>query len=324
MLKEMESVYAVYQEKSFSKAAEKLFISQPALSNMIKKIEAEIQFPIFDRSANPIQLTQEGEYYIASIEKIMKIQKEMEEYYNRLAGEKKGTITVGAATFFCAHVFPAIIRKFNEKYPGYTVNLLEANAKDLTKCLHMGVIDLSLDVEILDSAVYRARVWDEEYIVLAVPASFAVNRQLKDFQLTPEDIRSGRFLDPAFPAVGLQHFKDEPFLFLKRGNDMFRRGMKMCKNAGFSPHVVMYLDQLLTSYYVACKDTGIAFVRAGITDYVEAAAQVYFYKIADENSVRNIYLYDRKSARHSQAVQDFIQFMEEIHTPRKLKEKEEI
>ena len=50
MLNEMKYVYAVYREKSFSKAAQKLFVSQPALSNMIKKAEAEIGMPIFDRS----------------------------------------------------------------------------------------------------------------------------------------------------------------------------------------------------------------------------------------------------------------------------------
>ena len=54
MLREMDYVYAVYQEKSFSKAAKKLFVSQPALSRMVKKAEDEIGAPIFDRSTLPI------------------------------------------------------------------------------------------------------------------------------------------------------------------------------------------------------------------------------------------------------------------------------
>ena len=53
MLREMDYVYAVYQEKSFSKAAKKLFVSQPALSRMVKKAEDEIGAPIFDRSTLP-------------------------------------------------------------------------------------------------------------------------------------------------------------------------------------------------------------------------------------------------------------------------------
>ena len=84
MLKNMEYVYAVYLNQSFSKAAEELYISQPALSATIKKVEEEIGLPIFDRSSNPIQLTNAGEYYIECIENIMKMEKEMRAHFKRL------------------------------------------------------------------------------------------------------------------------------------------------------------------------------------------------------------------------------------------------
>ena len=60
MFQGMDYVYEVYCEKSFSKAAEKLFVSQPALSASIKKTEKKIGLPLFDRSTSPIQLTPAG------------------------------------------------------------------------------------------------------------------------------------------------------------------------------------------------------------------------------------------------------------------------
>ena len=57
-----EYIYAVYQEKSFSKAARKLYVSQPWLSATIKKAEEELGLPLFDRSTNPISLTEAGRY----------------------------------------------------------------------------------------------------------------------------------------------------------------------------------------------------------------------------------------------------------------------
>ena len=63
-------IFEVYREKSFTKAANKLFISQPALSAAIKKIEKNIGHELFDRSSNPIKLTEAGEIYIKSIEEI--------------------------------------------------------------------------------------------------------------------------------------------------------------------------------------------------------------------------------------------------------------
>ena len=64
MFSGMNYVYEVYKEQSFSKAAENLYISQPALSSMIKKIETKIGMPLFDRSTSPIQLTECGKKYI--------------------------------------------------------------------------------------------------------------------------------------------------------------------------------------------------------------------------------------------------------------------
>lgn len=314
MLKDMEYVYAVYLEKSFSKAAVKLFVSQPALSTTIKKVEAKIGLPLFDRSSTPIRLTHAGEYYIKSIEQVMEIQQDMELYFSSLLGEKKGTINVGSATFFCAHILPTIIQEFQKKYPGYKINLLEANANDMTKCLQSGVLDLSLDVDTLDTKTFNVRVWGKEHIILAVPAPYEINNRLKEYRITFEDLCSNRYLDPKYPKVNLKCFENEPFLFLKKGNDMYRRGFKMCKNAGFTPKPIMYLDQLLTSYYIACDGKGIAFVRAGIANYVEPTNKLFFYKIDDENSVRNIMLYYKKSAYLSKAAKDFIEFLNDKRT----------
>ena len=77
MLNEMKYVYAVYQEKSFSKAARKLQVSQPALSKMVRKVEKDIGVIIFDRSTIPVTVTREGAFYIKSIEDIMFIQRNL-------------------------------------------------------------------------------------------------------------------------------------------------------------------------------------------------------------------------------------------------------
>ncbi|MDR3563448.1 MAG: LysR family transcriptional regulator [Negativicutes bacterium] len=311
MLKNMNYVYAVYLNKSFSKAAEKLYISQPALSAAIKKVEEEIQLPIFDRSSNPIKLTTAGEYYIESIEKIMEIEKEMAAHFGRLLGSDRGVINVGSASFFCAYVLPTIMQEFKVEYPGYSVNIMEANADDLVKCLRSGIVDIILDVEKLDPNMFHSIVWAEEQIVLAVPAAYEVNRRLEKYRLTFADVGSGLYLDSRYPKVSLKEFERESFLLLKQGNDMYQRGLKMCKKAGFTPKVAMYLDQLLTAYYIACSGKGIAFVRAGVTHYLEATNKLFFYKIDDENSVRNIMLYYKKTNTLSKAGKDFIRFLQE-------------
>ena len=69
----MDYVYAVWQEKSFSAAARKLFVSQPALSASVRKVERELGLPIFNRSTTPLQLTDAGRAYIDAAERIFRI-----------------------------------------------------------------------------------------------------------------------------------------------------------------------------------------------------------------------------------------------------------
>lgn len=309
LLKNMYYVYAVYVNKSFSKAAEELYISQPALSTAIKKVEEEIKIAIFDRSSNPVELTTAGEYYIESIEKVMNLEQEMRSHFNSLLDNKRGTINIGCASFFCAYILPTIVQELKMEYPDYTVNILEANADDLVKCLRSGIVDIIIDVEKRDPKIYDSFVWAEEHILLAVPASYEVNNRLRKSRLTFEDVASGQYLNEKYSKVSLKEFENENFLLLKKGNDMHQRSLKMCKNAGFTPKVSLYLDQLLTSYYIACNGKGITFVRAGVTRYLEATNNLYFYKIDDENSYRNIMLYYKKSHPLSKVGMDFIKFL---------------
>lgn len=309
MLKEMEYVYAVYQERSFSRAAQKLYLSQPALSAAVRKAEAEIQTPIFDRSTNPIRLTAAGEYYINSVRRIMDIREEMEGYFQALAGECQGTVQVGAASFFCAHVLPGVIEEFQRQYPAYRVSLLEANARDLRTCLQSGVIDLSLDVSREESRQFQSRVWREEVILLAVPAAFPVNRGLEGFQLTAGQVAAGAHLSPGFPAVDLAAFAQTPFLLLKKDNDLHQRAMGMCRRAGFQPRAVMELDQLLTSYYVARDGKGAAFLRDGIVQLDEQDGRLCFYKLGDPEARREVFLSWRRAAPLSRQAEAFLAFL---------------
>ena len=87
---------------------------------------------------------------------------------------------------------------------------------------------------------------------------------------------------------------------------MYQRGLKLCKRAGFIPKVAMYLDQLLTAYYIACSGKGIAFVRAGLAQHLDPTNKLFFYKIDDNNSARNIMLYYKKTQPLSKGGHDFI------------------
>ena len=94
MLRDREYVYAVYQERSFSRAAQRLFISQPALSSKVKKVEERVGAPLFDRSTNPIRLTPAGKCYVEAVEQVMGIEDELRSRLAQLADQREGAITI--------------------------------------------------------------------------------------------------------------------------------------------------------------------------------------------------------------------------------------
>ena len=95
-------VYEVYRERSFTKAAQNLYISQPSLSARIRKIEESIGVPLFDRSTSPLQLTEAGKVYIEAAEEIFKIEQRVENDMNHLNNLETGHLSLGGSNLFSA------------------------------------------------------------------------------------------------------------------------------------------------------------------------------------------------------------------------------
>ena len=134
-MNEKDYIYEVYKEKSFSQAAKNLYLSQPALSASVKKVEKELGITIFDRSTSPIVLTEEGKVYIESIEKMRAVEEEMNNKLLDMSELKSGKIRVSGENFVSSFVMPKIIMAFTKRYPGIEVELVESNSPDLRQLL---------------------------------------------------------------------------------------------------------------------------------------------------------------------------------------------
>lgn len=306
MLNEMRYVYSVYQEKSFSKAAKKLFISQPALSNMVRKAENEIGAPIFDRSTIPLTVTKEGAYYIKSIEEILFIQRNLQAYFKDLRELNAGSLSIGGASFFCSFVFPDLIGRFREKYPNVTIDLLEGNVKELKEGLEDESLDLVIETALYEDSSVERFFFKNEEIILLVPASYPINKRLQPYRLSYQDVVTERFLSDSYDPVPLELFKDIPFIIMKPGNDMYQRSFNMCRNAGFTPKVAIQMDQVLTSMNIASNGVGAVFIRADIIGCLPENEKLVYYKIGDPLASRRVVFASKKGKYITAAMREFL------------------
>ena len=307
LLNEMKYVYAVYQEKSFSKAAKKLYITQPALSAMVKKAEKKIGCPIFDRTTVPLRVTEYGAYYIENIEKILLAESNVQDYYQDLSTLGKGHLSLGGSSYFCSYVRSSLIGEFQKEHPGITIDLLEGNLADLKYGLHTQALDLIIETALTEKDESLTRyIMGHENIILAVPSCFKENARVKDYALTFQDIKSERFVSPDVPAVPLHELHDIPFLMMKPGNDMYKRGMSICRNAGFTPQIHMSLDQILTSFFISRNGAGAVFMRAALFRFLPETDNMVYYKLDDPLAVRPVYLASKKGRYMSRSAQAFL------------------
>lgn len=296
MLKKMRYVYTVYEEKSFSKAAEKLFVSQPSLSCMVKKVENSYGITIFDRTTNPISLTPEGEYYIRTVEKILKLEDDMRHHLRECSNGFVGSICFGGSSFFCTVILSGLIKQFCSEYPNIRVDWLEMRNDELVSQILHKKIDFALEVDRLEAEGIDSIRFGSEEVILAVPAAFSVNEALRGSYFRPGTEEGGIHSIYDLEPVGVELFRDIPFVFLREGNDSYSRGLNICRNAGFKPDISMLVDSSMTCYRLAAAGNGAAFIRSTVLS-VEPSSRLCYYRIDDLLSIRDIMLYFRAGGR---------------------------
>lgn len=304
-------VYEVYKERSFTKAAQNLYISQPSLSARIKKIEVIIVEPLFDRSTTPLQLTEVGKVYIEAAEEITQIEQRVENYINDLAGLKTGNLAVGASTLFAAYVVPSLITQFNQKFPDVHIQLIEGNTAELEEMLGSNALDFVIDNYHYDSILYNKELYCEENILLAVPKHFAVNEELGMYQLSYKNIKNKNYLNQKYPAVPLGRFADLPFIMLTQGNDTRTRGDRLCRNVGFKPNIVLEFNQQSTAYMASSTQLGATFISDILVSQLPTFENLVYYKLDGEEAKRKVFFYYKTHKYKTRVMEEFIRMMHE-------------
>lgn len=304
-------VYEVYKERSFTKAAQNLYISQPSLSARIKKIEEMIGEPLFDRSTTPLQLTEVGKVYIEAAEEITQIEQRVENYINDLAGLKTGNLAVGASTLFAAYVVPSLITQFNQKFPDVHIQLIEGNTAELEEMLGNNALDFVIDNYHYDSILYNKELYCEENILLAVPKHFSVNEELGMYQLSYKNIKNKNYLNQKYPAVPLGRFAGLPFIMLTQGNDTRTRGDRLCRNVGFKPNIVLEFNQQSTAYMASSTQLGATFISDILVSQLPTFENLVYYKLDGEEAKRKVFFYYKTHKYKTRVMEEFIRMMHE-------------
>lgn len=167
-IKPIRYFLAVVEELSFTRAAERLHIAQPAISMAIKKLEKELGVDLFHRQDRKISLTDEGRVLLNHAKKLIQQADETELAMQELSGLSKGEVRVGIPSMLGSYYFPPILMAFRHRYPNLTLQVIEGGTWKLQQMLENGEIDLSVIVAEKPSTLLETRALLKEQMMVTV------------------------------------------------------------------------------------------------------------------------------------------------------------
>lgn len=236
-LRELEYFQMVSRLKSFTKASEKLNISQPSITVAIKKLEEELGVSLFSRNTRTVNLTNEGEIFFQRVNKILNDLNNAVLEMNDFSNLKREILKIGVPPSTASNILPKIFKKYkkdntnielviNEFSSSGIVNLLEKEELDI------GLIGLNTKTNLLETRKTRSIE-----ILVCLPA----DHPLKDL-----------------PTIPFYLLKGDPFILIKEGI-IHKIILEECKKNNFQPNVAFYSKLLQNTIPLVSKDIGITF-----------------------------------------------------------------
>jgi DNA-binding transcriptional LysR family regulator len=160
---------AVAEAGSFSRGAEQLCISQPAVSQQVAEFERAMKTRLFDRLPKGARLTQSGVLLLGYARRLSVLESEAEQALAELHGLERGQLTVGASLTIGAYVLPLVFGRFRRQYPGIELALEIANTEAIQTMVLSGAVDLGLTEGLVESSELEANVFQSDELVAIAP-----------------------------------------------------------------------------------------------------------------------------------------------------------
>jgi DNA-binding transcriptional LysR family regulator len=171
---------AVAHQRSFSRAAEVLRISQPAVSKGVRELEIQLSAPLLERGSGGVRLTEAGHVLIGHAQALFAIEQTAEEALDALRGLHRGTLRVGASTTVATYFLAPLLNSFARAYPAIELHLTSANTSTIVDLLVRRELDIALaegPIE-LDGVIVKPWRDDELVFVVAVGHPLAARKGL--------------------------------------------------------------------------------------------------------------------------------------------------
>ncbi|WP_263831770.1 LysR family transcriptional regulator [Sulfurospirillum oryzae] len=290
--KQIECVVMVAKLKSFTKAAQKLKIAQPSLSQSINILEKQIGVPLFDRSTTPISLTHAGEIYLSKANAIIELYNDLNVQMRDVTGFENGKLRLGfSQTGY--HFIPDALSMFYKKFPNADIKVSQVfSTLKLEKMLLDGDVDIATLILPLHSEGLSYKVIKEEQALLALPITHPLAQKVKK-------------RTKGYPFVSLRDLQNEKFILPKDSQRSRPIYDQIFKKAGFEPNIFCETETFDIANAIVASGIGACFT---VPQFIKEDKQdkIMLFSIDEPLLTRTVVLAYRKDKRLSRIADEFL------------------
>jgi DNA-binding transcriptional LysR family regulator len=289
-LYQLEYFLETARQLNFTRAAARLNLAQTALSEQIRKLEAELETPLFNRGRRESTLTPAGETLRIHAEALLEQARAAKTAVQEIAGLRGGRLSIGAIPSASACLLPEVIALFRKKHPLIELALFEGTSESIAQWIELGRVEFGIVQLPAPSIGFDAQVILKEPFVLLTKRSHAATR---------------------IPRLALRHLSTESFVLYKgRARDT---ALAACRAAGFEPRIACESSELETIRSLVGAGLGVALLPKLATRH--AIANCKALSLHGEPIQRQVALLRKKGHAPTPAATAFQQILTELQPP---------
>lgn len=302
-MKQLKYVIVLSEEGSFSRAAERLDISQPSLSQYLKKIEEKLGIELFERTNGYVRLTDAGKVYVDAGRKILEIEHNMYNQISDISECKVGSVIVGTTPFRSATMMPDIVAEFKKKYPGMHIVVDERGTEQLREGLEKGEFDFCITTSPIDDRMFESELIYKEEVMLAVLRDSKSGRNIKGKSVGTEG--------ESFNCIDVKAIDGAEFVMITDNQIMQKMLHEIVQQYDLKIKTSAVVKSIEAQIEMVRQGVGMALVPRGILKIGMLDKSIDFYRLKQNVRAREVILVYRKGQYLSKTVKDLIQIIKE-------------
>ncbi|MBO0781266.1 MAG: LysR family transcriptional regulator [Ktedonobacteraceae bacterium] len=254
-LRHLRYFVVIAEELHFGRAAVRLSIVQPSLSQQIRQLEGELGFPLLHRTKRTVELTDAGRVFLAAAQDILARVQEAKRAAQRAYHGEEGRLVLGYISSSTYDLLPAMLRVYRERFPHIEVALRELTTQEQVRALEEGHIQVGLLRLPINTPLVNVESLRRERIVCVLPEKHPIAQR---------------------EHIPVSLLAREPFVLQSRqqGGGYYIQLMKLCLASGFSPNVVQEVTEIHTIVSLVAAGIGVSLVPLS-TQNIRSQGVVY-------------------------------------------------